>query len=276
MKPNDTNRRLHLVAGLSALLLAPLGVAVARPMPCITQPATCDYDLLCTFKLELEEKILIYETYLANGPRTKSAQAGKRQGVAYKGDLYQQALAGAKQEEPALEGEELAQAAYDRFAAKVAEKVDAAARKAECNELGVTPKPEQRGNWSGMHTDRNDCFGYVDFGRGENRDTYTPDAGKEKATGCLELWDSDMGHEAVHKQLCMERQRSKEKQATTLGSLIEEDISAYRYSIQAAAEALKTMQIRCTTDKNTDAFRKRADQLLGQLTKYQLQAGARP
>jgi len=276
MKPTRTNRYLHVVAGLSALVLAPLGVALAQPMQCITDDTKCDYDLLCAFKLELAEKKLIYETYIANAPRSKKGRAGKRQGVSYNGGLYNQALADAKKADSTAKGEDLAQDAYDQFASKVAEKVDAAAKNAECDELGVTPKPELRGNWSGMHTNRNDCFGYVDFGRGNGKDTRTPDSGKGKAKGCLELWDSDMGHEAVHQEMCLQRQRSTTKLATTFGSLMEEDISAYRYSVQAAANALKTMQLRCTTDKNTEAFRKRADKLLDQIKRYKLKGGAQP
>jgi hypothetical protein len=276
MKPTRNNRYLHVVAGLSALLLAPLGAALAQPMQCITDDTKCDYDLLCAFKLELAEKKLIHETYLANAPRSKKGRAGKRQGVWYDGGLYNQALADAKKEDPAAKGEDLAQDAYDQFATKVAERVDAAAKNAECDELGVMPKPELRGNWSGMHTDRNDCFGYVDFGRGTSKDTYTPDTGKDKAQGCLELWDSDMGHEAVHKEMCLQRQRTSVKVPTTFGSLMEEDIAAYRYSVQAAAEALKTMQIRCTADANTDKFRKRADKLLDQIKRYKLKGGAQP
>jgi len=270
------NRSLRVVAGLTALVLAPLGAALGQPMQCITSSTKCDYDLLCAFKLELQEKKLIYDTFLANAPGGAKAPGGKRQGVAYDGSLYRQALAEARKSDSTLKGEDLAQEAYDRFAAKVAEKVDRAAQNAECSALGVEPKPELRGNWSGMHTDRNDCFGYVDFGRGTSKETLTPDSGKDKAKGCLELWDSDMGHEAVHKELCLERQRSRERPATTFGSLMEEDISAYRFSLQAAADALSAMQLRCSADKNAEAFRKRADKLLDQIKRYKLKGGARP
>lgn len=246
MKLNP-KRRLQLVAGIAAILLVPLGAALAQPVQCITKPAKCDYDLLCTFKLELEEKLMIYQSYV-----------------------------GANRAGPNLQKGDQAQKAYDDLATRISAKVDAAAMKADCSELGVMPKPELRGNWSGMNTHRDDCFGYVTFGRGDSKETYTPDSGKDKAKGCLELWDSDMGHEAVHKQLCLERSRSKDKPPTTFRSLIQEDISAYRYSVQAAAEALRTMQLRCTADKNADKFRKRADQLLDQLKRYNIKVGPQP
>jgi len=237
-------RSLYLLAGLSALVLAPLGIALGRPTPCITLPKKCDYDLLCAFKIEVQEKLLLYKTY----------SAAKRAG-------------------PNLEEGDAAQEKYDALSAQASDRVVEAAKNADCSALGVTPKPELRGNWSGMNTNRSDCFSYVTFGRGESKETYTPDSAKEKATGCLELWDSDMGHERVHKQLCLERSLSKDNPPTTFGSLIQEDISAYRYSLQAAADALYIMQIRCTADKNADAFRKRADKLLDELKRYDIKVG---
>jgi hypothetical protein len=277
MKPNTKRKWMYVAAGLSALLLAPLGAALARPAECIKDTTKCDKDLLCTFKVELAEKILLYETFVANSPATKQAPKSTSQGVKYKGALYTAALAEATAANPKASAEDLATAAYALFVDKVRAKLAAeAAQYKDCKSLGVTPNDTQRGTWTGMHTDKSDCNVYGEIGTGKDRETLSLDDMKDKTDGCLEIYQSDRGHESVHQDFCYKRKGKQIPESTGLQGYVDEDIAAYRYSVQHAAGDLQRLQVLCSADPTTDDFRKRADDLLKKALQYQQNQAGTP
>jgi hypothetical protein len=277
MKPNTKRKLKYVAAGLTALLLAPMGAALARPEACIKDDTKCDKNLLCSFKIELAEKILLYETYVANTPATKKAPKSTSQGVKYNGKLYDAALKEAKAENADASAEDLASAAYEKFNDKVRAKLAAEASKYEdCSSLKVTPSKTHRGTWSGMHTDKADCNVFGEIGTGKDRTTHSLDDTKDMTDGCLEVWQSDRGHEAVHQDFCYKRKGKKIPESVGLQGYIDEDISAYRYSVQHAAGDLQKLQLLCSTDPTTDEFRARADELLKKALQYQQNQAGTP
>jgi len=276
MKSTINNKRLYLAAGLCAVLLAPISAALARPEQCIKDDTKCDYDLLCAFKVELAEKMILFKTFVANSPRTKAAKNGTRNGVKYDGKLYAEALAEAKKEDPTASGDDLAALAYSKFSKKVRDKLNAQAAKYEdCKSLGVTPKRALRGTWTGMRTSKKDCTVYGDPPN-DSAIGISLDDLKKSSSGCLEVWESDRGHEAVHEEVCRRRLANRERPPLTLQDYVDEDAEAYRYNVQHAANDLTQMQIRCTADPKAKDFRKRADELLRKAAQYQAnQAGSR-
>lgn len=269
------NKRLFVVSGLCALLLAPLGAALAKPTQCITEQTKCDYDLLCAFKVELAEKMILFETFVANSPTTKAAKNRTRGGVKYDGKLYDAALAEARAEDPKATGDDLASLAYVKFAKKVKEKLDGTKYK-DCTGLDVTPKDSLRGTWTGMRTSKKDCTVYGNPPAGSKEVGISLDDLKKSSEGCLEVWESDRGHEAVHEEMCRRRLANRDRPAETLQSYIDEDTEAYRYNVQHAINDLSEMQIRCTADPKTKDFRKRADELLRKATQYQANQAGKP
>jgi hypothetical protein len=277
MKSAIDRKWIYAIAGLSALVLVPVGSALARTEQCITEETKCDHDLLCTFKVELAEKLLLYRTFVANSPATKKAPKRTLHGVKYSGALYNAALAEARAEDPGSSEAELAAPAYHKFMAKVRQKLDAEGSKYKnCKALGVQNEDDLRGTWSGMHTDKNDCNVYGDIGRGDEQRSVSLDDLKAESEGCLEVYESDRGHEAVHQEFCRKRLTKQIPPSNNLASYIDEDIAAYRYSVQHAYNDLEKMQILCSTDPKTDAFRKRADQLMKQVKKYKLNQASQP
>jgi hypothetical protein len=276
MKINTKSKRLYLAAGLSALLLAPISAALGRPEQCIKDDTKCDYDLLCAFKVELAEKMILFKTFVANSPRTKAAKKSTLNGVKYSGKLYTEALAEAKKEDPTASGDDLAALAYSKFTKKVRASLNAqAAKYQDCKSLGVTPNNALRGTWTGMRTSKKDCTVYGDPPNDSEIGISLDDL-KKSSEGCLEVWESDRGHEAVHEDFCRRRLANRERPPLTLQDYIDEDTEAYRYNVQHAANDLTQMQLRCTADPKTQDFRKRADDLLRKAAQYQANQAGKP
>jgi hypothetical protein len=276
MKINTKSKRLYLVAGLSALLLAPVGAALGRPVQCIKDDTKCDYDLLCAFKVELAEKMILFKTFVANSPRTKAAKKSTLNGVKYSGKLYTEALAEAKKEDPTASGDDLASLAYSKFMKKVRATLNAqAAKYQDCKSLGVTPNNALRGTWTGMRTSKKDCTVYGDPPNDSEIGISLDDL-KKSSEGCLEVWESDRGHEAVHEDFCRRRLANRERPPLTLQDYVDEDTEGYRYNVQHASNDLIQMQLRCTADPKTADFRKRADDLLRKAAQYQANQAGKP
>jgi hypothetical protein len=277
MTQNRKRQWIYAGAGLAALVLAPLGAAMARPTQCIKKDTQCDYDLLCAFKVDLAEKLIIYEAFVANSPATQKSPRQTRQGVRYSGKLYQAALAAAKKEDPSASGEDLAALTYQKLVTKVRESLNEQAGKyKDCKSLGTTAKDQYIGNWSGMLTDKVDCNVYGSKLVGGKVERVTVDDLKDASTGCLEMWDSDRGHESIHQAACRERLGNRDAPPQTFKSYVEEDIQAYRYSLEQASQQLSRMQILCTADPNTKDYRDRADELLKKASRYQQNQASKP
>ncbi|RYZ05634.1 MAG: hypothetical protein EOO73_19275 [Myxococcales bacterium] len=277
MKSNLKSKWIYVTAGLAALVLAPLGAALARPTQCIKPETKCDYDLLCAFKVDLAEKILIYEAFIRNSPATQKAPKQTRQGIKYSGKLYQAALAQAKKEDPSLSGEDLASATYQIFVSKVRESLGQQASKyKDCKSLGTTAKDQYVGSWSGMLTDKEDCNVYGSKLVGNNVERLTVGDLKDASQGCLEMWDGDRGHEAIHQDACRARLANKGAPPQTFKSYVEEDAQAYRYSLEQSSNHLKRLQLLCTADPKAKEFRERADDLLKKAAQYQQNQASQP
>jgi hypothetical protein len=273
MKTNMKKKWLYVAAGLSALLLAPIGAALGSPEQCIKPDTKCDFDLLCAFKIELAEKVLLFETFVANSPTTRAAKNRTLQGIKYDGTLYRDALREAKAEDPTAKGDDLAALAYTKFAKKAKAKLDSQASKyQDCSALAVMPKSALRGTWTGMLTSKKDCTVYGpppnDGQVGTSLDDY-----RKQSKGCLEIWESDRGHEAVHEAVCRQRLANRNRPPLTLQDYVDEDAEAYRYNVQHAINDLSRMQLRCTSNPKADGFRKRADDLLNKAKRYQAKGG---
>jgi hypothetical protein len=275
MKITTKSKRLYVVAGLAALLLAPVSAALSKPIQCITDETKCNHDLLCAFKVELAEKLILFEAFVANSPTTKAAKGNTRFGIRYSGALYDAALKEAKAEDPKATGDDLLSLAYAKFTKKVKEKLDGSKYK-DCKSLGVTPDDKLRGTWTGMLTSKKDCSVYGPAPKGSSEVGISLDDLKKASEGCLEVWESDRGHEAVHEAACRIRLANKNRQPETLQSYIDEDTEAYRYNLQHAVNDLTQMQLRCTADPQAADFRKRADELLKKATQYQANQAGKP
>jgi hypothetical protein len=277
MKPNTKRQWIYVTAGLSALLLAPVGAAVSAPIaPCITKATKCDKTLLCAFKLELQEKALLYETVAAASSSAKNASEAKPpfrfQGIRYDATLYNAALKEAQAVRPRLTGNELASKAYRNFIAKMRAKLPSkAAKYKECSVLGIEPDETRRGTWDGMETSRSDCSIYGTPPKAD-QDPILLDDFKAMHQGCEEVWQNDIGHERVHQDACYLRRNRMD----TLQDYIDDDTNAYRYSVQRAINDLKKMQVKCSTDPSVADFRKRADDLLTKAQAYQTLEGGKP
>jgi hypothetical protein len=259
---------IYLTAGLSALLLAPLGAGMAAPIAqCITGETKCDYDLLCAFKVELEEKMLLYKAFAGASTSAKDAKpAGSFQGLTYNKAAYDKALAAAKKANPQLTGADLAFAAYNQFVAnQKAELGKQAAKYKQCKELGVMPNETLRGTWPGMVTSLPEC----DIGGPPTTKGGPPEpfyTFKPKHEGCQEMWEGDLGHETIHQDACYARGG---KRLQTLQDYIDDDSNAYRYSVKHAVNQLEKMQEKCSADPKSAEFRDRAQQLIDQAKQYQ-------
>jgi hypothetical protein len=90
--------------------------------------------------------------------------------------------------------------------------------------------------------------------------------------GCQEIWESDLGHETVHQDACYARGGTR---LQTLQQYIDDDMHAYRYSVQSAVNNLKKMQVKCSANPETAAFRQEAQKLIDQAKQYQAVKAAR-
>src|ERR1700712_2332672 len=89
-------KALALLAAL-ALCLATVQRASANAT-CLDNDNKCEPEKLCTFKVQLAEKVFLYQAYLRNSQVTK--KLGRREGIRYDGSLYDQSVAEARQSFP--------------------------------------------------------------------------------------------------------------------------------------------------------------------------------
>lgn len=261
---------IYLTAGLSALLLAPLGAGLAAPISqCIKSSTMCDYQLLCNFKVDLEEKIILYKMFAGSSSFAKAANKAKPpatfQGIPYNKAAYDAALVAGKAVNPRATGADLAFNAYNEFVKKSTADLDAqAASYKQCEDLGTAPN-ELRGTWKGMATSLPDCEigGPPTTPGGPVTPFYIY---KPMHQGCQEIWEGDLGHETVHQDACYARGGTR---LQTLQDYIDDDTHAYRYSVQHAVNNLKKMQVKCSADPLRPAFRARAQQLIDEAAAYQ-------
>jgi hypothetical protein len=258
---------IYVTAGLSALLLAPVAAGLAAPISqCIKDTTMCDYQLLCNFKVDLEEKMILYKMFAGSSSFARDAKPpGSFQGLTYNKAAHDAALAAAKRASPRATGADLAFNAYNEFVKKSKADLDGqAASYKQCEDLGVAPN-ELRGDWPGMATSLPDCAigGPPTTPGGPVTPFYIY---KPMHQGCQEIWEGDLGHETVHQDACYARGGTR---LQTLQDYIDDDTHAYRYSVQHAVNNLKKMQVKCSTDPLKPAFRARAQQLIDETAQYQ-------
>lgn len=258
---------IYVTAGLSALLLAPVGAGLAEPISqCITNATMCDKQLLCNFKVDLEEKMILYKMFASASSFARDAKSPATfQGLTYDKAAFDSALAAGKKVNPRATGADLAFNAYNEFVKKSKAKLDAqAASYKQCEDLGAAPN-KLRGTWTGMATSLPDCEigGPPTTPGGPVTPFYIY---KPMHEGCQEIWEGDLGHETVHQDACYARGGTR---LQTLQDYIDDDTHAYRYSVQHAVNNLKKMQVKCSADPLKPAFRARAQQLIDEAAAYQ-------
>jgi len=190
-----------LVAALAAVVVVVVAMvpvpALASPS-CLTSANKCEADALCTFKEELAAKVLTYQMYLKNAKRTKELKS--RDGVAYDGTLYKQALAEAMKSfhnssraEQRVKAGQIFQELLEKY---VKENFEIPTCRANGKlDKKLLPKP----GYDGMYTDSK-CLIWVKFDAGEV-DPKGFASGKQETT-CQEFYNRDLAHEVVHQKNC--------------------------------------------------------------------------
>lgn len=244
-----------VVVVLAGLALTPVA---ARAAPrCLQADDPCDPDKLCTFKFELAAKEFVHQTYLANSQKTK--KAGKRDGVRYRGDLYNAALAEARAAAPNATATQQKEAAAAIFDDKVREKLNSPAfRPPPCRpDLGgevndaLRPKP----GYGGMSTNAQ-CQVFANFEAGE---ADAASFGSNDPTQCVEFYDRDRAHEAIHKKRCEAKNPPPDR--NTIDGHIEEEIEAYKHSVDLSKAYVKLLSFQCSANANPAGLRARAKQI---------------
>lgn len=251
---------------LIAITLLPFGVASAVAEQCIKDGDPCNPALLCSFEADLAGKVATYQAYLRNSQVTRQARSKKREGITYRGNLYEAALAEAKSKHPDATSAVQRRVAADIFNAKLrASLKDKLPKFMECGIPDVKADESILPTWNGMHTSE-DCNVYGDTDEG----TVLLDDLKKDTTACLEFFDRDVGHENVHKSLCNERRGNPPADDPyDIDQAIEEEIAAYNYSVKRAAADVRALALKCSVDPSLKTRRQRAADLSKKLGSYQ-------
>jgi len=254
------------LAAFLAVTLLPFGVASAVADQCIKENDGCNPALLCSFEADLAGKVAAYQAYLRNSQVTRKAKSKTREGVRYRGDLYEAALAEAKATHPDVNPKVQRQKAAEIFNDKLRESLKH--RLPQFKNCGIPDVQADESilpTWTGMHTSE-DCNVYGDTEDG----SVLLDDLKKETTACPEFFDRDVGHENIHKSLCYERKRKPPTaDPYDIDQAIEEEIAAYNYSVKRAAADVRTLALKCTIDPSRKTRRQRAADLSQKLAKYQ-------
>lgn len=271
--PRSTSRLRRLASRASlepllaflAITLLPFGVAFGVAEPCIKEEDSCNPALLCSFEVDLAAKVATYQAYLRNSQVTRKSKSKSREGVSYRGDLYEAALAEAKTKHPDADTGFQRRKAAEIFNDKLRESLkDRVPQFKNCGVPDVQPDESIFPTWTGMHTS-DDCNVYGDTEKGS---VLLSDLKKE-TTACQEFFDRDVGHEDVHTSLCYERKRNRPvNDPHDIDQAIEEEIAAYNYSVKRALADVRTLALKCTIDPSLKTRRQRASALSKQLAKH--------
>lgn len=254
-----------------AVTLLPFGVASAVTKQCINDEDPCNPALLCSFEADLAGKVATYQAYLRNSQVNKASKTKKREGINYQGDLYDAALAEAKEKNPNASDAAQRRAAANIFNDNLRESLkDKIPTFKACGIPDVELDDSALPTWDGMHTSE-DCNVYGDTEDG----SVLLDDLKQETGACLEFFERDVGHEKIHQTRCEERKKNRSSDdAYEIDQAIEEEIEAYSYSVKRAAADVQLLALKCTIDPSLKTRRQRAAALSKQLAAYKAK-GAR-
>jgi hypothetical protein len=252
----------HIALAFLGLTLLPFGVAAAVPKQCINQKDQCNPSLLCSFEADLAAKIATYQALLANSQQTRTARNKTRDGIRYNGRLYDAALAEAeekyKDESEAVQREQVANIFNTKLREHLLPKLP---KFMSCSVDGIEADKSILPSWDGMHTS-DDCNIYGDVGE---KSVLLSDL-KKDTVACQEFFERDVGHEQIHQERCYQRGRKPAGDSPDgIDEHIEEEIDAYRYSIQRGSNDVKLLGQKCSVDPNLKTRRARAKALANNL-----------
>lgn len=257
--------RPKTIAVFLAVTLLPFGVASAVTKQCINDEDPCNPALLCSFEADLAGKVATYQAYLRNSQVNKNSKTKKREGIRYQGDLYDAALAEAKEKNPnasaAAQRRAAANLFNDNLRASLKDKVP---QYKACGIPDVELDDSALPTWDGMHTSE-DCNVYGDTEDG----SVLLDDLKQDTGACLEFFERDVGHEKIHQTRCEERKKNPSPDDPyEIDQAIEEEIEAYSYSVKRAAADVQLLALKCSIDPALKTRRARAAALSKQLAAY--------
>jgi hypothetical protein len=211
---------------------------VARAAPqCLAQDNPCDPDKLCTFKIALADKVAIYQTYLRNSQVTRAQ--GTRDGIRYRGTLYQAAMTEARSSYPNESRKVQREQANQIFERLVREEVNRAPRTPPCR-LGGKPdyKMFPKAGYAGMYT-TDACQVFANY---EGGPADAASFGASDTTSCQEFYDRDRAHEVIHQRRCKAADAAgTSAKRENINRAIEEEIAAYEHSVKLSAAYVRLL-----------------------------------
>lgn len=251
---------------LAALVASALPISAAEAAPtCLKSDNQCDPDKLCTFKSQLADKVLIYQTLLRNSQVTKRAKGGKREGIPYDGLLYNEAVTEAIAGYPKLSHADQMVQANAIFQKKLRAYVNKTATSPSCSYDGkenksLLPKP----GYTGMETN-DECKVKAQYEAGD----YDAEGfGSSDKTSCVEFYDRDRAHEMIHAKRCEAAKKRNQPQTFNIDDGIEEELIAYRHTVKLSQAYVRLLSLQCSAMANPKELQKRAKQVQDLLTPY--------
>ena len=87
----------------------------------------------------------------------------------------------------------------------------------------------------------------------------------------MEFYDRDRAHEDIHQQRCNAPTRTAARES--LDGHIEEEIEAYKHSVQLSKAYVKLLAFQCSTRSTPAGLRQRAQQVEQLLAAYRARSG---
>jgi hypothetical protein len=245
-----------------AICSVPTPEAAAAPQ-CLKSDNQCSPDKLCTFKVALAEKVLLYQTYLRNSQVTK--RRGKRDGIRYDGRLYDESVSEARAAFPRESAEQQRVRAGQIFQEKIRKYAEDKFKPPACNHGGTFQNNLfPKAGYSGMYTTEA-CQVRVRFEGGE----YDPGGfGANDATSCQEFYDRDRAHEVIHQRRCQAAKDRGMPQTFAIDELIEEEILAYEHSVRLTHAYVRLLSIQCSSQATPDEIQARTKRVQDLLAPY--------
>lgn len=264
--PNPLYRRGRALAAPVLLALfawgAAAGQAHAAPS-CLNSDNQCKPAALCTFKVQLAEKVFLYQAYLRNSPLTKAAKGKKREGVRYDGALYDAALQEAKERFSNDSDSEQRIKAASIFQRMLRAHAQANFAIPECSSGQLNRDMLPKAGYAGMFTNQH-CQVRVNY---EGGDINPEGFGASHTTSCQEFYDRDRAHEVLHQRTCT---AAKERGLSldSIDDMIEDEIAAYRHSVLLSKAYVSLLSIQCSSRPNPVQQVARAKRIQELLTPY--------
>jgi hypothetical protein len=232
---------------------------------CLKNSTGCDPEMLCSFKAEYYSKLAAYTAYVQNAPSTKKNKSFE--GIRYNGQVYKQAMDEAKRQNPQAKPAQLKELAGSIFQELIAEKVRSEFKLPECEGSAIKPELHPKQGYNGMYTDSR-CQVWVNFEEGQ----IDPNGFGSGHTTCPEFYRRDLAHEKIHQKLCLAAQaKGHQTQRESIDQLIEEEIAAYKHSVQLSQAYMQFLSLQCSTSKKApEKALKKMKKINSLLEKYEV------